>query len=135
MAFERKVIGLLQVFSMTVDVDTDDYIGDVADCTMNVEVETEEGKGVGDRYAYPIPVGKKWNIEATVFSNSTVGIHLIDRAIAGGEIGFVFSAGTGIARYAGTAHVKTTGKKIAAGSIIQYSLSIEGKGAVTRTVP
>lgn len=128
MSFQRYVSTGLTAFSIAAV----DYKGDLQDCTLTVENETEEGKAVVDTWAIPIIVGSKWSLEGTLFLNTSL-TSLMATALAqtlGDETSAAISITLPEGIFTGYGVITKLDHKVSRGAMQTYSISILGQGAL-----
>lgn len=139
MSFERKIGVNCTVFSLNGDTDTEDYIADLSDATLTVEIETEEASAVKDEYEFPYQVGSKWSLSGTLYASTDATVAMMTRAInASRALGtdaqtvvVVFT--TGVKSYGASAMtgIITACTHKTPKGLQTYDITIQGSGAPT----
>lgn len=129
---ERKVgildVGVFSLVYVPSGDTVEDYIGDLKTATLTMEVETEEGKAVDDRWAYPIATNCKWKIESDIFVNTTTTKDIFKRALSGNQMTVVFNTNGNY--YSGKVLPTASSHKSSTG-IQMFSLSLAGVDTLT----
>jgi hypothetical protein len=124
MPFTARKSGLnVSVFS----VGGTEYLCDLDNASLSVEVEQEDARGVCDEWAFAWATSKSWSIDAELFV-STVAALMTD--IIGGDALVTVSFNSGANTYTGTG-LLTSGSHSAGKSGLQkLSIKIQGQGAL-----
>lgn len=125
MAFTTRKTGLnISVFSLG----GTDYLCDLDNATLSVEVESEDARGVCDEWSFAWATSKSWSIDAELFV--TAAASLVTDMISGDSIVTV-SFNSGANTYTGTG-LLTSGSHSAGKSGLQkLSVKIQGQGALS----
>ena len=140
MSFERKHSAVVSLFTLDdgVEAAAEDYIGDLIDATVTLDVETEDARALTDQFEFPVATAKKWSITANVLSNTSVGQTLLNRAQDAAETGgptvaVVLKTNVTNGVYEGSAWVKSVAHKTSRGALQQYAVTLEGYSTLTFT--
>lgn len=104
------------------------YVGDLVNCTCEVEVKTAEGKGVLETDDYPVEVGRRLTITGQLEVSGTVA--LMGTANSSTPR-LSFSVDTGAGTYAGTAVLTNISHKWNREEIQTFDVTLVSRSSFT----
>lgn len=108
---------------------TQAYIGDLTDIEVNVNNLVEEGKGIADRDAWPVLVGRETTLRATLQVLSSAGTAtMVGSAVSNDPSGTV-TLTTGAGTWSGTAVITDMSHKMTRNGITTVDVTMACRGA------
>jgi hypothetical protein len=101
------------------------YIDDLEDATVTVNVDSEEAKAIKDQFAYPWATGRSWQLECGVFVSTSATLVAL---AATGDAQVSISFDTGGNAYSGIGLIKTASHSVGKGALQRQKVTIDGQG-------
>ena len=104
-----------------------DYLCDLDNATISVDVTDEDARGVCDAWSYAWATSKAWKIEAEIFVPATAA--LINDMVSGDSLVTV-AFNTGANSYTGNGLLKTGSHSAGKSGLQKMNVTISGQGAL-----
>ncbi len=131
MAVYRKSGLTVSLFTL----EATEFIGDIIDVTVSIEVHDEEASGIGDDWDFAWAVGRNITMEVNAFTGGTSQAlskaHLL--ALAGTSVAAVYTSGANT--YAAQMLVGSGSHSSAKRSLQKQKVTLKGQGVATITAP
>lgn len=125
MAFTSRKSGLdVSVFTLG----GSDYLCDLDNASLSVEVEHEDARGVCDEWSFAWATSKSWSLDAELFVASAAA--LVTDMISGDSIVTV-SFNTGANTYTGTGLLTSASHSAGKSGLQKVSVKIQGQGTLS----
>lgn len=105
-----------------------EYLCDLDNATLSIEVENEDARGVCDEWSYAWATSKAWSVDAELFVGTNAA--LITDMISGDSIVTVV-LNTGANTYTGTGLLTSGSHSVGKSGLQKLSIKISGQGELS----